>query len=498
MLAITILAALLAAANPADDIQGTFTAVHVRPHLETSRITVQGWAVSRCGAPELTLYVDEQEIARAKPWMTDASVLARYPASWGAELPAFRTEVDPLVYDPGPHRIHITARAGECGERSLGSQPFVTIGAVPEWLAWPILLGALGLAWGLALLLHRLPRKTQRVPLAIGVGLLLLTSLAAILLGLPSVGITDHPPFAALANWDAKFYLSIATQGYAAAGEVAYGFFPLYPLLLRALDPLPGPVELPAALVNALLFAASIRMLRRLLPDGDSGLLAYAALPYAFFFVALYTESLALFLCVSFVTLLRAKRGFLAFCAGFLAGLTRLPCLALVFFAADDIRARRRTGFAALGPFAGASAFALFLWQTTGDPLKYAHAQQSFSRSNEFSAGRILQTITRVWTTSDQWGLVDVTALVIVIVGACLLVRAGRWPEGLYSAAVVLLPLASMSVMSIHRYALLAFPVFPLLAGYFRNRFLYWALIATEVVFLVIYGLHFGRQNFVG
>lgn len=492
-----LLLAAIAIANPAGDIQGEFTA-QIRSRVETDRVVVRGWAVSRCGPPELTLTVDGHELARARPWMPDATVAARFPPAWGSERPAFVTEIDPLHYAAGVHRIRIEAAAAACGARAIGERTFLTPDPAPEWLAWLTILGLAGGAWGVAVLLALLPRGTHRVPLGFAVPAILVTSVAAILLGLPSIGITGGPPFAPLGNWDGQFYLGIARDGYGTAGPVTFGFFPLLPLVLRVLDALPVPIELAAALLNALLFAASIRMLRRLLPDGDGGLLAYAALPYAFFFVAVYTESLALFFSVLFVTLLRAKRGVPAFLAGAMAGLTRLPCLALVVFAARDARERRPSALAVLGPLAGAAAFAVYLWISTGDPLRYAHSQQTFGRASSFSAGRLLQVLWRACRTDDRWGWVDLCALAIVMVGACMLARARRTAEGIFSAAVVLIPLASLSVASIHRYALLAFPVFPHLAGLFRNRWAYWALIAAELWFLVVYALHFGRQNFVG
>ena len=130
--------------------------------------------------------------------------------------------------------------------------------------------------------------------------------------------------------------------------------------------------------------------------------------------------------------------------------------------------------------------------------MKYAEAQAAYTRSSHFSGGRLLQVLARVWPTRDQWGLVDLTTLIIVVIGACALVRIGRVAEGLFCAAVVLIPLATLSLMGIHRYALLAFPLFPYLAGFFRNRWAYWLLIAAEAWFLVQYALNFGRGNFVG
>lgn len=493
-----LLTASLATGNPATGIQGELVLERVRQHVPTSRIFVKGWAVSPCGAPEVALLVDEHELARAKPWITDQELFARFPAEWGGATPRFQAEIDPLNYASGTHHVRIVARAGECGERLLGDRTFETVAAPPEWMAWAILLGALAVAWALASLLQRLPRGTHRVPLFLGIGLLLATSFTAMLLGLPSVGVKDHPPFDALSKWDGQFYLSIARHGYAARSEADYAFFPLYPLVLRALDPLPGPAELPAAMLNAALFAASIWMLRRLQPDGDSGLLAYAALPYAFFFVAVYTESLALFLSVLFVTLLRRQNGWAAFLAGVLAGLTRPPCVALAVFAVDDLRAKRKTALAALGPLVGAASYAGYLWWITGNPMKYAVAQGTFARSARFSGGRVLQILTRVVTTSDQWGLVDLTTLIVVMIGACALVRMRRVAEGVFCAALVLIPVGSLSTMSLHRYALLAFPLFPYLAGFFKNRWAYWLLIAVEVWFLVQYALHFGRGNYVG
>lgn len=129
-------------------------------------------------------------------------------------------------------------------------------------------------------------------------------------------------------RWDAIHYQHIAQYGYDA--EVVGGFFPLYPVLGRMVSSLTNTHALVGLLaVSNLAFAGALILLYRLTsrcfsPDLARFATVFAALvPYAYFFHAPYTESLALLLILIAIYAAYNRRWTVVAAAGLLAGLTR-------------------------------------------------------------------------------------------------------------------------------------------------------------------------------
>ncbi|MGA8017151.1 MAG: hypothetical protein WCB85_14680 [Candidatus Dormiibacterota bacterium] len=157
---------------------------------------------------------------------------------------------------------------------------------------------------------------------------------------------------------DAVYYAQVASHGYVSAGP-GIGplgiFFPLFPLLTRALMPLAGGDAVLAGLaVNALLTVAALTLLYGLIADdhgstaGRVGLVLLAASPAVFFMLAPLSE--AAFLTFTLATVLAARRGRIGL-AGLLAvgaTLSRdqgiLVLVPLVFAVFERARARRGAG----------------------------------------------------------------------------------------------------------------------------------------------------------
>src|ERR671918_1124925 len=116
-----------------------------------------------------------------------------------------------------------------------------------------------------------------------------------------------EPLLSPLARWDAAWYLRIAESGYG-GGDGRAAFFPLYPLLVRAVaSPFGASPEalLVAAYAVALAaFLGALVLLHRLVslelgrPLAKPALLLLAVFPAAVFFGAPYSESLFLLLAV--------------------------------------------------------------------------------------------------------------------------------------------------------------------------------------------------------
>ncbi|HZV73679.1 MAG TPA: mannosyltransferase family protein [Conexibacter sp.] len=144
---------------------------------------------------------------------------------------------------------------------------------------------------------------------------------------------TPFSPFGDLlvapgARWDSVWYLRIARDGYGSPHDHAQAaFYPLYPLLMRVVGWVVGSPLLAGILISLACFLLALVLLHRLaalelgLHHARGTVLLVAFFPTAFFFSAVYSESL--FLLVSVGAFLAARRGHWGW-AGVLGGLAAL------------------------------------------------------------------------------------------------------------------------------------------------------------------------------
>lgn len=497
-----ILAALLVAFPAGADVAWIEGEARVAP-LPGGRNTlvVDGWAVASCGAVDLAFSVDGRTVREGQPYLRRGGLPERLRALPSAEYAGFSTPFDSGALAPGAHEAVVTARA--CGlEKILCRVPFTVAPRLSAWIAGPILLLLLVAApLALGFLLARVePASFHRkwTPYALGAGWLL--GVAAILAG-PHLGPVESPlapvPFAALANWDGGWYLGIARDGYSNPRSFAY--LPAFPLVLRGLMRLPVPVRPAASLLNGLFFALAMACLRRLHPGRDHALLLVAFLPFSFFFGAVYTEAMFLFLATAALLAVRQDRGVAAAGLGALAALTRVNGVAAAAFALAALggRTRRTALLAAAGPLAGLAFWMFRLDRKTGDALVFLRAMASFGRPSSFQPALLLDRLIESVRHGSALGIWEAASVFAVLVGAAGLLWRRRWAEGVFSAVVVLMALYSQSTTSLNRYALAAFPALVFLGERVPPRVLPLAL-AAEAALLALWGSRFGRFVFTG
>jgi hypothetical protein len=150
------------------------------------------------------------------------------------------------------------------------------------------------------------------------------------------------------ARWDAAYYLTIATHGYGDLNSPTnhrLAFFPLYPLLVKALG-VAMPVIVAGVLISIVALGFALYGVHRLstLESARGGLavrgrasqtaglavLLLAFSPMAVFFSADYTESLFMALAVAAFLCARNGRWMWAGIAGLLASATRSPGVILL------------------------------------------------------------------------------------------------------------------------------------------------------------------------
>jgi hypothetical protein len=194
-----------------------------------------------------------------------------------------------------------------------------------------------------------------------------------------------------LARWDSTWYLGIAHSGYDGPGTA---FFPLYPLLLRALAPGGSPAALLVVsyAVSLAALGGALYLFHRLvtLELGEQtarvAVPMLALFPGALWLGAPYAESLFLLLSIGAFYAARTGRwAWAGTCAALgsatrSAGVVLIVPLLVLWWRGGERRRLRDLGWIALAP-AGLAVYSLYLALTLGDGFAYLHLQEVWFRS---------------------------------------------------------------------------------------------------------------------
>lgn len=296
-------------------------------------------------------------------------------------------------------------------------------------------------------------------------------------------GATDLPglPFVAMVRWDAGWYGSIAENGYwlTPGQQSPVAYFPLYPLVIRALMWVGANRWVAGSLVTLVSGIAALVLMHRWLTKvaPNQALTAWLVLisyPYAvYLYGVVYSDALFLLLVVGAFLALESDRPIVAAVLGALATACRPVAPALVVgLVVRSLERRRRAGLPirivdVIPGFAGLGllAYMVFLDQQFGDPLAFAHVHgapgwdQAAGWATWLKEEWLHQMRVGHWTVKLRLG-----AHAFVTVGALALVpavfRRVGWGYGLYCLIVLALPaVSSKDFQGMGRYAIAAFPV---------------------------------------
>jgi hypothetical protein len=310
---------------------------------------------------------------------------------------------------------------------------------------------------------------------------------------------------APFARWDSKWYLDIARNGYNPFPPGRAAFFPLYPLLLALGGVLFGSPLIAGILISCVCAWVGLVLLHRLTEielGRDAArhtvwLLAFS--PMAFFFSAVYTESLFLLLSVGALLAGRTGRWPLAALAGVLAAATRnagvllvLPLLLLWWQRRD--RARDLLWLAVIP--VGLVAFMVWTATHNGGLLDTFHDAKLWNRVFEGPFSAVWTGMTAAWDGARQLlhgsrtpvyfklsgddpfiaATHDLTPIPFLLIGVALFAGAvRRLPPAYWAYAFVALlldlsyPVPSQPLISLPRYELVIFPLFMYL-GWWVSR----------------------------
>lgn len=326
------------------------------------------------------------------------------------------------------------------------------------------------------------------------------------------------------AAWDANWYLSIATTGYqySSTGESSVAFYPLYPMLIRAVSWLGVDSLLAGYAISHLALLGCCFFLWKIAAfETRSGEIAERAVifllfcPGAVWFGMVYTESLFLLTLLGCIYSARRGSWLAAGAWGFASALTRTPGLLLAGFLfleagqqwlerrrestsarneADGIKQKpmraaelARAALGMAGPVLGHGAFLLFLQLTFGD----WRAQQKTMLAGWNSNGlRMPSTaLLEQWRDNEPFFtfISDPMLAVVVVLSLVSYFTLRRWSYPALVLALTALSVAGTTGESLPRYLSTSAPVFLVMAQLAaRSRLLEIAFLVFSVALAVL------------
>ncbi|MDQ6694490.1 MAG: hypothetical protein M3014_08735 [Chloroflexota bacterium] len=331
-------------------------------------------------------------------------------------------------------------------------------------------------------------------------------------------------------RWDAQWYLKIATEGYR-SDDGSAAFFPLYPWILRVVGWLVGErFTWAGILLSSLFFLGALVLLHRLVrldfhpEDAGRAIFYTAAFPMSFFFWAIYSESLFLFLAVATLLLARTHRWWWAAFAVACAIWTRTAGLLLILPLAWEMwrayhppmptnpnvmpPARPHRWSLASLVLPVLSLVGLLLWANMrfGDPLAEIKAQTGWNRQFSWpwaTVGNAIKEAVQMpfayQPENQSWTYLG--ALVFALIVGVLALRWLRGSYSLYLWAGILFPLFSATphnpLLSYSRFLIVLFPIFMVLALMGRNRYANQVITWSSILLLALYTIRFANWFWV-
>jgi hypothetical protein len=286
-------------------------------------------------------------------------------------------------------------------------------------------------------------------------------------------------PLQLLGAWDGVWYSRVAAHGYilVPGRQSDPAFFPLYPILMRALHAAGIPRLAAGALIANVAFLVAVpafhRLGRRLLPERVAlrGAVFLAIAPMGYVFSMVYPESLLLLFCVlALLAALDGRWGVAAVLAG-LAALTRPEgaVLAVVLggmawreWGSLDAAERGRAVAAVAAAPAALLAFMGYLQWALGDMHAWSRAERLWGRSFELTGPlRAAEHLPRLISKEPLLARDPVLLALAIVLLVLAATRTALPREWIVAGALVIVgPIFSGTIESAGRFCLMALPCY--------------------------------------
>lgn len=309
-------------------------------------------------------------------------------------------------------------------------------------------------------------------------------------------------------RWDSVWHLDIAEHGYEYKGEDALSnivFFPVYPFLIRILSYVfLGSFVIAGWVVSSvfLLFALIVfnKLISEFFPSVNSlwSIFCLLVFPTAFFFNAIYTESLFLFLSILFFYYLFRKQFLYAGIFGLIASLTRITGVLLFLpfiwelFELSGYKIKQlfnKNLFYSFLVTLGTFAFFLYHKITYGSFLLFFKIEADWGRDFSMNSDHFSMFSNPAKVNFAM----DVIFIAFALVSCYFVFKKLRKSFAIYMLATVLIAVSTGTLMSIGRYVLVLFPMF-MLGGLIKDEVKRFAWILPSTLLLAMYIILFLKR----
>lgn len=327
-------------------------------------------------------------------------------------------------------------------------------------------------------------------------------------------------------NFDGVHYIGIALQGY---HEFDQAFFPVFPMLIRALEVFMGSYVLSGLLLSHVFLCGGTLLLYKLCEQawGEQSatwiIMWTLAVPCAFFFGAIYNESLFLLLIVSCLYALAHKKLLLASMLGVIAGLTRVQGVLLIFpfmimlypigmsWKDGIVHTIQKYIFVIISPLLGLLGYMVYLAYSMHDWLYFLHAQSAFGAhrtSQLITLPQVYVRYVRIFMTADySWAyaiaLLEFASVTIGLMCSLWLIRYAYINRDKLAGAIAVLSLALLimptltgTFSSLPRYSITALAI-PLACSMIPSKRIKIGLMTLSILLQIFLACAFIQGRFV-
>jgi len=326
-------------------------------------------------------------------------------------------------------------------------------------------------------------------------------------------------------NFDGVHYLRLSQNGYNA--EYSQAFFPLYPILIKLFNFLPkGNLDLSlytdpsffyvGIFLSNLLFVFALYFLYKLWREEYNGKISKLALiflltfPTSFYFGSIYSESLFLFLTVLVFWFTNKNKLILAGIFAALASATKVQGSILFLYLLIELIYKYKDGV--LGKtevvwkgaisltlsVAGVVSYMLYLWKSFGNPIYFLTSQPAFGAARSslpvITLPQVFYRYFKMLTTVNPgnisfWNsLLELTVTVVLIGALVYSFKKIKFSYWMFVLLAVIMPTLTGTLSSMPRYALLAFPLFPLAAKCNKGfKYIIIAQVLLEIILTALF-----------
>lgn len=297
-----------------------------------------------------------------------------------------------------------------------------------------------------------------------------------------------------ITSWDGAWYYRIIRDGYPTVipPDVTYempearaAFFPMYPMLVRAVDfVLPGGDVLAGIVLNVVLGAVAVVLIGLLTRELFDEQIAYRAMLLVVFFpgsmaLSLTYSEATLMVAASACLLMLVRRNWVA--AGVLATIGSacrpngialcFACLVAAIIAIRHDRDWRSLAAPLLSPW-GFIVFQLYLLERTGEWAWFRVQTEAWDEGTSFGLTALTNTFEAIIRPLASPTDI-ITAVSVVVMVALLVVMYKRplpWPLMVYTIVVLLLMVVPSTVTARPRFLFTAFPLFISAAAWWPKK----------------------------